>query len=161
MEQYCELNTDATGLFSQEFNCCDLFVPNLWRKNLCCIRRKHEPVFRPMSHEEIYSQHVPGNLHEDMHAYLNEHMFSLGILTHCLKNDLCATKAVLQHALLFVASKLPVKVSSCDKALRPISHEAIHRQPVPGISKKICIKDAMSVFLPQTLKNRFFRVNGI
>ena len=34
-------------------------------------------------------------------------MSYLGIVRHCLKNYLCATKVVLQHALQLVASKLP------------------------------------------------------
>ncbi len=33
-----------------------------------------------------------------------------------MKNDSCATKVVMWHALQLIASKLPVKVASCDKA---------------------------------------------
>ena len=40
------------------------------------------------------------------------------IARQCFKIDLCTIKMVMQHALQLVASKLLVKVASCDKALR-------------------------------------------
>ena len=48
---------------------------------------------------------------------MNVNIFRLWIVRHCYKNDSCATKVVLQHALQLVASKLPAQVASCDKAL--------------------------------------------
>ncbi len=52
------------------------------------------------------------------HSQFNVHIFFSGIIRHWLKNYFCATKVVLLHALQLVASKLPVKVASCDKALK-------------------------------------------
>ena len=49
--------------------------------------------------------------------HFNVHVFFL-------KNDSCATKVVLQHALQLVASKLPAKVASCDKALTTKKHRS-------------------------------------
>ncbi len=68
-----------------------------------------------MSHQAIYWQPVPGNLHEEKtFTFQCSYIFLvfLGIIRHCLKNDSCATKVVLYHALQLVASKLPVKVAS-------------------------------------------------
>ncbi len=76
---------------------------------------------RAMSHEAIYRQPVPGNLHEEKTFTIQCSYIFLGdheMMRHCLKNYSCAIKVALYHALQLVASKLPVKVASCDKALR-------------------------------------------
>ena len=50
---------------------------------------------------------------------LNVLILILGIVRHCLKYDSSATKVVNVTCIaVLVASKLPVKVASCDKALR-------------------------------------------
>ena len=41
-----------------------------------------------------------------------------GIIRHFKENYSCAIYVVSQHALQLVASKVPAKAASCDKALR-------------------------------------------
>ena len=63
-----------------------------------------------MSHKAIYRQPLLGISMKKSHLHLNANIFIFGLT--------CATKVVLQQALQLVASKLPVKVAPCDKALK-------------------------------------------
>ena len=63
-----------------------------------------------MSHKAIYRQPLLGISMKKSHLHTNANIFIFGLT--------CATKVVLQQALQLVASKLPVKVAPCDKALR-------------------------------------------
>ncbi len=59
-----------------------------------------------------------GSHFQEENPFTFEWLSFLGIVRHRLKNHSCTAEVVLQHALQLVASKLPGKVASCDKALR-------------------------------------------
>ena len=76
-----------------------------------------ERTHRIMSHEPIYRQPDPGNFKEEKPFTFKCSQIFLWVVRQCSKNYSFVTKVVLQP-LQLVASKLLVKVASCEKALR-------------------------------------------